>query len=181
MDSTESQPNPRSPGSGERHRKPSAKLRKLVSEMGLRYRPSSPAEICFHQDKLELLIEDLIDLPDHLLERAIPDLCREKPFMPRASDIIARCQAYLGGSKDEARADLVEMNLKLRRDNAGAYDDGVRWYRDPGGALKLGHPPAFSPPCTVADARRILREEGVSSPFLLEVLANIERGERKAA
>lgn len=181
MDSDSSPSNPRSPGSGERHPKPSAKLRKLVAEMGLRYRPSSPAEICFHQDKLELLIEDLADLPDHLIERAIPELCREKTFMPRASDIIARCQAYLGGARDDARADLVEMNLKLSRDNPMAYAGGVRWHRDASDVLKLGHVQSQGHRCTAAQARQILREEGCHSPFLLEILASIERNEPRQA
>ena len=70
--------NPPLPKSGESTRKKaSAKLRNLVKEMGLRFRPTSQAELAFHSDKLDLLIDDLVDIPDALLERAIPELCRE--------------------------------------------------------------------------------------------------------
>lgn len=183
MDNDRNPPNLPSPKSGANTRKPSAKLRNLIAEMGLRYRPNSPAEIEYHLDKLELLMTDLADLPDHLLERAIPELCREKQFMPRASDVIERCKAILLRTRpDEPRADLDQMNAKLYRDNQSAYDGGVRWHRD-GDELKLGHPLRPGTPCTAAAARRILREEGCSHPFLLEILASIERAEnqRKAA
>jgi hypothetical protein len=179
MDMPPQNPDQASPSYAEPRRKPSATLRRIVGELGLRYRPASAAEIQAHEDKLELLVEDLNGIAEDVLETAAKELAKEKPFMPRASDLIERCKAIRARRPDSAkRANLDQMNAKLRDDNQLAHDGGVRWYRDAADSLKLGHPPGNrGSRCTADQARQILREEGVRSPFLLELLASIERAE----
>lgn len=180
MDMPPQNPDQPSPSYAEPPRKkPSAALRRIVGELGLRYRPASAAEIQAHEDKLELLIEDLNGMAEDVLEAAAKELAKERPFMPRASDLIERCKVLRARRPDSAkRANLDHMNAKLRDENQLAYDGGVRWFRDAADSLKLGHPPGHRGPlCTAEQARKILREEGVRSPFLLELLASIERAE----
>lgn len=156
--------------------KPSATHKRLIGELGLRYRPSAQADLEDHATALALLTMDVADIPAHLLELAIRDWVRESHFMPKASDLIALAKAHLGGPKKESKADLTAMNQKLLRDNIEAFNAGVRWHRI-GESLVLGHPPKPGTPCTAEDARRILKEEGCNHPFLLEILASIERTE----
>lgn len=163
--------------------RPSATHKRLIGELGLRYRPSAQADLESHAAGLALLATDLADIPVHLLDLAVRDWVRKSQFMPKASDLIELAQAHLicaqGGKKDEPRADLDQMNRLLAAKNVSLYAGGVRWHRI-GESLTLGHPPRPGTPCTGADARRILREEGCNHPFLLEILANIERAESRA-
>ena len=100
--------------------------------------------------------------------------------MPRAAEIIERCKELLAGQTNAGRADLDQMNAKLTRDG----HHHIRWIRE-GDHLRLV--PADTKPwdesqrCTAADARRILREEGVTTPFLLEILGAIERADKLPA
>lgn len=115
-------------------------------------------------------------VPEHLLERAAKELALEKPFMPRASDLIDRTKTLLKGAeqKGDKRANLDEMNARLDKDG----HRHIRWIRE-GDHLKLvpaDHRPwDESKRCTPADARRILKEEGANAPFLKEILGAIER------
>lgn len=64
-----------------------AKVREIILELGVRYRPSSPAEQQAHREKLEYLCEDLADIPPTNLKRAADDWVRTQRWLPKASEL----------------------------------------------------------------------------------------------
>lgn len=155
--------------------KPSGMHKRLIGELGLRYRPSAQADLEDHAAALALLTMDLADVPPRLLSLAIDQWVSESHFMPKASDLIDRAKAMLNPAKPgEKRADIDQMNAKLTRDG----HHHIRWIRE-GEHLKLvpddHRPTDESRQCTPVQARQILRDEGIETPFLLEILGAIER------
>jgi hypothetical protein len=71
-----------------------ASIKRLILELGLRYRPMAPDQLEAYQAKLAALTADCADLPPKRLERAIADWARESPFLPKASDLISKAQSY---------------------------------------------------------------------------------------
>lgn len=65
-----------------------AAIRNLIAELGLRYRPSSQADLEAHAGQLALLARDLADLPPKALAAAIDVWVKDSPFLPRASDLV---------------------------------------------------------------------------------------------
>lgn len=112
-------------------RKPPAEVRRLIGELGLRYRPSAQADLEAHAAAIALLARDLADVPAYHLSRAIDEWVRESKFMPKASELAAVAKRLSVPSG----FDPVEYgNANLRRE--GRYD--IHWYRDENKDLKLG-------------------------------------------
>lgn len=93
-------------------KQPPASIKRMILELGVRFRPSSPAMLDGHNAQVAALIADVADMPPHLLERAVSDLSRESRFMPKAADLIAKCKGYTTPSKPDA-------NVWERRRNEG--------------------------------------------------------------
>ena len=68
--------------------RPRAATRTLIAELGLRYRPGDPAALETHDLKLELLGQDLADIPVKRLKVAIERWIATSPYLPKASDLI---------------------------------------------------------------------------------------------
>jgi hypothetical protein len=64
----------------------------LISELGLRYRPSERADIEAHAARLVLLACDLADLPVEALRKAVDRWAVTKPFMPKACELVELAQ-----------------------------------------------------------------------------------------
>lgn len=61
--------------------------KRLVSELGLRYPPTSRQDEEGRAFLLSLLAKDVADIPTSLLESAIKEWTRTKAFMPKASEL----------------------------------------------------------------------------------------------
>jgi hypothetical protein len=66
---------------------PSA-IKRLVAELGLRYRPSVQADLEEHAAQLALLARDLSDIPPAYLDKAIQVWVEQKPWLPKASELV---------------------------------------------------------------------------------------------
>ena len=71
---------------------------RIVSELGLRYRPSNAADLEAHAHALRLLAEDVSDVPPDYLERAAKEWARKSPYLPKASDLIGLAQGYVSSA-----------------------------------------------------------------------------------
>lgn len=101
-------------------------IKRLVLELGLRYRPASPAQLEGHQAKLVALMMDLADIPPPALERAIKRWVVDSPFLPKASDLVALCRPETAGTDWIAVGNrLLEKEGKgwaeWKRDSSGHY------------------------------------------------------------
>lgn len=115
---------------------PSAAHRKLVGEIGLRYRPSAQADLPAHAAALALMVNDVADVPVRYLDPAIRRWVREKQWMPKASELIelARDEQARSGRGPRAGDPVETGNAHLAK--IGRHD--CHWYRDDTGALRLG-------------------------------------------
>jgi hypothetical protein len=112
-------------------------VKRMILELGLRYRPAAADALEGYQAKIAALTADCADLPPNLLERAIADWVRTSPFLPKASDLIARCQGYVapklvGGL--QALADRYNVSM-----SSEGIAKGLRWIVE-GDELKLDRP-----------------------------------------
>jgi hypothetical protein len=84
---------------GSRHSEtsPPPKIRALVAELGLRYRPASQADLAAHAAQLALLARDLADIDPDALSEAIREHVLFSPFMPKAADLVALIEKRSGG------------------------------------------------------------------------------------
>lgn len=71
---------------------PSAETKKIVAEIGLRYRPAAAADLEAHAYLIGLLVVDLADVNPGLLDQAGRQWAKTKHFMPKASELIALAQ-----------------------------------------------------------------------------------------
>ena len=102
---------------------PSGAVKRLIGELGLRYRPSAQADLEAHAAALALLARDVADVPPAYLERAIREWVRERQFMPRANELIDLARSYLpkpNSDKEQRARQWVE------RGNAGLAARGIR-------------------------------------------------------
>lgn len=115
---------------------PPAGIRKLIAELGLRYRPNDRADLEAHAAKLALLASDVADIPERPLRAAIAEWIARKPYLPKASELIEMARAHLTGPRRQAdgdaekrRAMLVEMNRSnMRQDCVWEIDAGGSFY-----------------------------------------------------
>ena len=123
-----------------------AAIRKIVSELGLRYRPSAQADLGAHAAALALLASDLADLPPHLLERAARDWAVRSPYLPKASDLAAMCREMMAPAQaprsrdDWLRAKADEYNRELA---ATGRSDAMLWVVD-GAGMRLVDPKYYT-------------------------------------
>lgn len=115
------------------------KIRTLIAELGLRYRPTSQADLEAHAGALALLCTDLADAPPHLLQRAIQRHALESPYLPKASDLVRLMQDDLNGSRPAAEPgrkldQAARANTRLDAENPNFP---ARWIYDHGGQLQL--------------------------------------------
>lgn len=106
-----------------------AAVKKAIAELGLRYRPSAQADLEAHAHMIALLTRDVADIPPHILEAAIDQWCRTKPFLPKASELIELSKQRV--SNDNVGTDAALRQLQAHCDvlNAGERRSGsdFRW------------------------------------------------------
>lgn len=114
-------------------RKVPSAIKALVAELGLRYRPSAQADLDEHAASLALLACDLADVPPDLLRRAIGQHVVSSPYMPKASDLIARAKSFLA-TPDIRKRTLADIyNESMSPEGRAA---GLRWVQE-GSDLRL--------------------------------------------
>lgn len=120
--------------------KPSAKIRDLISRLGLRFRPTNAADLAAHAGMLAMLADDLSDVPVDLLDRAIQRQVLVSPYMPKAADLIRAAKEI----DSEQRAKLPpRTGRSYAHDLAALYNsqsanDNVEWYVDSTDHIRLG-------------------------------------------
>lgn len=115
-------------------RPPSAAIKRIIGELGLRYRPSAQADLEEHAACLALLARDVADIPPDILRRAVDRHVAISPYMPKACELIEASKALLRGPI-EGEIDWVTIGNRTLNE-IGRHD--IRWSRDEGGALVLG-------------------------------------------
>lgn len=104
-------------------------IKRLIGELGLRYRPSGQADLEAHAASLALLARDLADVPPHFLERAIRDWVPRSHFMPKASELVELARKFqdeAGGKRDPASVDrLHKLAASL---NSSRFAAGYGWH-----------------------------------------------------
>jgi hypothetical protein len=68
------------------------KIARIISELGLRYRPSVQADLEAHAATLALLTKDVAHMRPETLERAARQWAQEAGYMPKAAELIALCR-----------------------------------------------------------------------------------------
>ncbi len=123
-----------------------AKIKALIAELGLRYRPTATADLVAHGALLALLARDLADLPPERLEQAIYAWVRAERWMPKAADLVALCQ-----QQQRAEFQPVVANDRSPRSSAQAFANSrnaamateptarkdIEWYVDDADEPKL--------------------------------------------
>ncbi len=112
-------------------------MKRIILELGLRYRPASADQLEAHQAKLAALMTDLADLPPAMLERAAGHWVRQSAFMPKASDLVMLARNFATAKRGSAlqRLDVAAIRNARMEQEPGARHD-VRWVDD-GRGLRL--------------------------------------------
>lgn len=114
--------------------RPSPRITKIISELGLRYRPLASADQDAHAAQVALLVQDLAGVDPDKLTRAAQEYARTERFMPKACDLIA-----LVNKQSEAALDLHAL---AARNNVSLKRDDVHWIVKNGRVeLEWSHPP----------------------------------------
>lgn len=112
-------------------------IQKLISELGLRYRPASQADLEAHAAALALLAMDLIDIPPPLLGKAIAKHVLTSPYLPKASDLVKLAKEFIqpGPSIGGVGETLAQKGNRLMNADPNGRRD-IRWFDDgTGGAF----------------------------------------------
>lgn len=120
--------------------KPSSKnvpsaIKRLVAELGLRYRPSAQADLEEHAATLALLARDLADIPPQYLEKAIAVWVSQKPWLPKASELVEiakRFQPKPTFGEANGKAVPASMVALAEHMNAICPSLGPWWVNDKG-------------------------------------------------
>lgn len=67
-------------------------MRRIVGELGLRYRPSAQTDLEAHAARIALLSCDVADIPAPILKRAADQWARQSRFMPTAAELVELCK-----------------------------------------------------------------------------------------
>lgn len=101
--------------------KPSAETRRIIGELGLRYRPHGQTDLEAHAARLTILANDLADIPVHFLRQAADAWVRNSEFMPTAAELIRAARTFLPKPEvpvqDETsrkRSDLLRIETEAR-------------------------------------------------------------------
>lgn len=129
-------------------KQPPAAIRRLISELGLRYRPSNQADLEAHAAMIALLARDLADIPESWLARAISIWVSENRFMPKAAELIEIAQMLQRGETRQRqssegerywREQCVAQNAKRdeAQDIPEQLKEAFRWAPAPSGGMYL--------------------------------------------
>lgn len=113
-------------------RKAPPAIRKMILELGFRYRPSQADDVKVHTAKLEVLASDLADVPAEPLQRAISQWIMSKPFMPKANELVDLAREY----QPHRRASSTNLTL-AQQYNLTLKRNDVRWVDTPDGGVRL--------------------------------------------
>ncbi len=105
-----------------------ASIRKLIGELGLRYRPTRSTDLEAHAAALALLARDLADVAPIALANAIEQWARSSAFMPKASELLALMHTHAANGTGRALAPgelAARMNARLA---ATGNPRGLRWH-----------------------------------------------------
>lgn len=129
-----------------------AVVQTIVAELGLRYRPTSTADLEAHAARLALLARDLADAPAELLADAASAWALRSRFMPTAVELVEGMQRIIAArrvprfagplrtSADQARHIVRQRNAALASDPAARR--GIEWHIGPNGEACLRYRPA---------------------------------------
>lgn len=104
-----------------------------MGELGLRFKPERAEDQPDARAALQLLMEDLSDIPPHILAVAVREISRTRPKhygLPGASEIIERCKDILDRDKPAPAAGEPDARTKAaRRHNIDNASKGspLRW------------------------------------------------------
>mgnify|MGYP000220383671 CR=1 FL=1 len=85
-----------------------AKIFKIVSELGIRYRPLTQADQEAHTLQVALLTKDLADVSPPVLALAADEWSKTQRYMPRAYDLLEMCRKM---TQDPDRRRLQQAHL----------------------------------------------------------------------
>lgn len=109
-------------------------IRRIIAEVGLRYRPTERADLEAHTARLALLASDLADMPADYLQRAVNMWVAKSPYLPKASDLVEVARGFV--EQKRAANSGAGANV-IAEMNARRSDPDLLWVRDAGGSLKL--------------------------------------------
>lgn len=112
-----------------------AEVKRLIAEVGLRYRPSAQADLEEHAASLALLATDVADIPPSILREAIRRHVAQSVFMPKAAELLSLAQTILT-SRDGAGKPVdmaARRNAQLRAEGNFA----IEWYYDENDQIAL--------------------------------------------
>lgn len=129
-------------------------IKKIVAEIGFRFRPAAQADLDAHAGWLAALAVDLADVPPSLLERAASKHARDSKFRPTAAELIEIARQidqqerptskFTGDNRDW----LNELAAKYNRAENRRPD--IEWYVTNEGELKLR--PTYAEQCRRVEA-----------------------------
>ena len=100
-----------------------AKIRSLISRLGLRYEPSSKSDLDAHAARVALLAEDMAETDPWKLEQAIGRHVSRSPYLPKASDLN---EIIADITRPQTNADYVDV-VGLRNNDLQAKGSDLRW------------------------------------------------------
>ena len=112
-------------------------MKRLILELGLRYRPSAQADLESHSATIALLAQDVADVPPHLLEQAIRQHVLNSPYLPKASDLIAIARGLLPARTVTNSALSLAQRYNARMDQEQGARRDILWRTDESGAPYL--------------------------------------------
>jgi hypothetical protein len=99
---------------------------KILTELGLRYRPLATADQEAHTLTVGLLIKDLADADPAKLTRAAQEWARNERFMPKACDLLGIMRK--SGSDNADRNSTANLERLCAKYNADPQTPrGLRW------------------------------------------------------
>lgn len=117
-------------------------IRKIVAEIGFRFRPAAQADLDAHVGWLAALAVDLADVPPSLLERAISRYARHSKFKPTAAELIDFARQIdeeergpVASFSGDQREWLRELASRYNRAPSSRTD--IEWHVTGDGELKL--------------------------------------------
>lgn len=113
------------------------RIQALISELGLRYRPTSQTDIEAHSATLALLARDLAEMPPALLDGAIARWAQSRPFLPKACELIAIARDLLPAPERDPPGRAISDRYNDRIVAEGAGHRPLRWREDAHGNLFL--------------------------------------------
>lgn len=113
-------------------------IKRMIGELGLRYRPTSQVDLEAHAASIALLASDLYDMPPHILEKAIGKHVLSSPYLPKASDLVAIARTFVDrdpGTHGPKGETMAQRGNRLMSPEGLAK--GLRWYEADGGSAFL--------------------------------------------